>query len=343
MRATLALLVAFGTLFGAGCGTTRTVTAPPTVQPPPAVIAVDGPDKDAKADDPVHVTPRAAEVEQTLAAAADRGTNDLVAKKHGIPLAPVHPGPVAQLEPPFASDTVPGCRTRILTTNWSARAPGVRVEALEFHFTAGPDIPNSRADVDGLTAFGNQPSSAVSWHGNVDKDGNCDYNVPYREKAWTIAGLNSATVNFEVAGKGERPYLRPAGWREMARVWVDFHRRYPYIPLALGATDGHCHVTKPGIMTHVMGGPCSGGHTDINPIPIREVIATLARYVAALEAQRCNARTACKMGRRHAAVHRQLRAECGHAQTSPCQRLRARNAYMHRYARAHHLTLTTAR
>lgn len=327
-----------------------------TVAAPPAVIAVDGADKDAKPDDPVALTPKARDVATELAVGAEKGTNDLNPVKHDIPLAgsSVHVGangqilkvvPVARLEAPFASDSVPGCRTRTLTTNWSARAPGVRIEALELHYTAGSDIPNSRSDVDGLTAFGNQPSSAVSWHLNLDKDGNCDYNVPYREKAWTIADLNSATVNIETAGRGEGPYLRPAGYRELARIWVDFHRRYPYIPLRLGATDGHCNVTRPGVMTHVMGGTCSGGHVDINPLAIRGVIATLRVYVAKLRPRPCAKRTACRMGRRHAEVHKAITAKChgepAKTHVPACRRLRARNAYMHRYAAKHKLVLVT--
>lgn len=307
------------------------------VQAPPAVIAVDGPDRDAKPDDPVKVTPAAQEyVENLTEHPAD------LADKPGLPplkgLGPV--GPVAVLEPPFASDTVPGCKTRTLPTNWSARAPGAQVQALALHYTAGPDMPNSRADVDGLTTYGSNPSAAVSWHGNLDKDGNCDINVPYRYKAWTIAGLNSVTVNYEVHGRGEAPYLRPAGYRELARIWVDFHRRYPYIPLRLGATDGNCHVTRTGIITHWMGGPCSGGHVDIKPLAIEAVIAELARYV---EAASCSVR--CHRSRELRAKHRRThqriaKRDCHrHQGAGYCETLRHRNKAVHLAARREHVSL----
>jgi hypothetical protein len=255
-----------------------------TTSSPPTAIVVHGTATTPTPTKVVQLTPTAQSVATNLATGAVKGTNDL--KPRETPSLPPLSGPitspVAQLQPPFAADSVPGCRTRFLTTNWSARASGIRVGALALHYTAGPDIPNSRADVDGLTAFGNNPSSRVSWALNMDKDGNCDYNVPFRYKAWTIAGLNSATVDIEVAGKGDAPYLRAGGYRELARIWVDFHRSYPYIPLRLGAVS-NCNMTRTGIITHWMGGPCSGGHVDIKPLDLNAVISTLRTYVAKIQ------------------------------------------------------------
>lgn len=339
------LVIVVGLL--AGDSTHMKTVRPPAVTQqaaPPSVIAVDNADADAQPDNPVTLTPKARDVAQTLASGAATGTNDLMPKEHaGPPLSGKVTGPVAKLLPPFASDTVPGCRTRTLTANWSYRAPGTRVEAFSLHYTAGPDVPNSRSEVDGLTAFGDNPSSAVSWALNLDKDGNCDYNVPYRYKAWTIAGLNSVTVNAEIAGRGDAPYLRPAGYRELARIWVDFHRRYSYIPLALGATDGHCNITRPGIITHWMGGPCSGGHIDIKPLDIVAVIATLRKYVAAIN---CNAH--CHQARRLRGIHRRTHQRFRKNDCNPhpgvvrhgyCDTLRKRNAAAHRAARRAHVSL----
>lgn len=180
---------------------------------------------------------------------------------------------VGEVPFPQAADELDPCRTRFLKTNFSTRSvPLSQVVIFELHYTAGPDIPNSRSDVDGLTAFGNRASSRVSWHINMDKDGNCDYNVPFRLKAWTIANLNSYTINIEVAGRGESPYLRPAGYRALARIMEQVRRAYPGIKLRMAATDGNCHPTRGGIGTHWQGGPCSGGHSDIKPQDIAAVI-----------------------------------------------------------------------
>jgi hypothetical protein len=199
----------------------------------------------------------------------------------------------------------------------------------ELHYTAGPDIPNSRADVDGLTAFGNQASSRVSWHFNMDKDGNCDYNVPLRSKAWTIANLNSYTINIEVAGRGEAPYLRPAGYRKLAMIIHQVRQAYPGIKLQLGQTDGHCHPTRGGIDSHYRGGPCSGGHTDIKP---HDLNAVIARIVAATKKLYPAQSALAKAKRSHrilvAKIHKRCRGRGVDHHSPACRALFKRNAQL---------------
>lgn len=312
--------------------TTKTVSTTNTVaQAPPEVIAVDGPDADAKADDPVALSDEAQEV----ATAFSEKPKDLDPEGLRGPDST----PVAELQPPFASDTLPGCQTRTFTTNWSQRSASIKAIAL--HYTAGGDIPNSRAEVTGLTAFGNNPASAVSWAANLDKDGNCDYNVPLRYKAWTIGNLNSETINFEVAGRGEEPYLRPAGYRELARIYLEIRRRYG-IPLRLGATDGNCHVTRTGFITHWMGGPCSGGHVDIKPLDLQRVLTTLAAYVRELECDvAClKAKRAKQLRAKHQRTHERFRKnECAPAKHGYCDTLRHRNKAIHIAAKREGISL----
>lgn len=310
-----------------------------TVSAVPNVIAVDNADANATPDNTVTVTPKARDVAQTLATGAAAGTNDLKPreKPNLPPLSGPITGPVAQLQPPFASDSVPGCRTRFFTTNWSARAAGATPRAFWLHYTAGPDVPNSRSDVDGLTAFGNNPSSAVSWHFNMDKDGNCDYNVPLRYKAWTEAGGNSTGISIEVAGKGDAPYLRPGGYRELARIYLEIKRRYN-IPLRVGALS-NCSVTRTGIVTHWMGGPCSGGHVDIKPFDLYQVVRILSQYVAQAEcSKRCHRERDLRA--RHKITHARLRKNhCTPKRHGYCDRLRSRNAAIHKAARREHISL----
>jgi hypothetical protein len=258
----------------------------------PATIAVDGPDRDAKADDPVTLDKEARAVAGGFAANA----RDLKGNLTG-PII----GPVAKLEPPFAADEVPGCRTRFLRTNWSARsAPQSSVKLFWLHYTGGPDVPGTRSEVDGLTAFGNSPAARVSWTFNMDKDGNCDYNVPMRYKAWTEAGANSTGISIEVAGVGSPPYLRPGGYRQLLRIYHAVHSAYPAIALRLGGVS-NCSPTRGGIVTHWMGGPCSGGHTDIRPLDLNAVIDNLVRL------ERASGRAA-DLRSRNGATHRALKS-----------------------------------
>jgi hypothetical protein len=169
--------------------------------------------------------------------------------------------PVARQDGPLATPNFPGCATRILPTNWSDRTAAVKAIAL--HYTAGANRPGL-SDMNGLTAFASSPSAGVSWTFLIDAEGHCYYSVPLAKKSWTIGNLNSQTVNIEVIGTGgESTYpASPAGLAKLRAVVRRIAGIYK-IPLQLGATDGQCHVTKPGILTHWMGGVCSGGHIDI--------------------------------------------------------------------------------
>ncbi len=265
----------------------------------PGAIVVDGPDKDAVKNDVVPIGPDAREVAAEIALEENDLAGDLVGDQPT--------GPIAKLEPPFASEEVPGCRTRFLRTNFSSRS-GVTPRWMAPHYTAGRDIPNSRADVDGLTAYGNNPAARVSWHFNIDKDGNCDYNVPLRYKAWTISNANPPTINFETAGQGEPPYLRPGGYKQLARIWKYVHQAYPGIPLRVGSIS-NCSSGQPGWITHWMTGVCGGSHTDIKPHDLGAVVEGARRALSSLDCnQRCVARQRQQkviVGRKkaHAALH----------------------------------------
>lgn len=244
----------------------------------PETVPVDTADPDNKPDTNLKLTEQAENVAQSF-------VNDPKDLSNAGPVALSGTGIQKKVgvEPfPFASDELNPCRKRTLPTNFSFRGVSLSsVRGFFLHYTAGPDIPNSRADVDGLTAYGSRSSSRVSWHINMDKDGNCDYNVPFALKAWTIANLNPVTINIEVAGRGEPPYLRPGGYRALALIYKQIHAAYPGITLAMATNDGQCHLIRGGIGTHWQGGPCSGGHFDIKPLAIAAVIDELKKYVGA--------------------------------------------------------------
>ena len=234
---------------------------------------VDGGDGDAKPDEVVSLDRTAVAVRKDFEA----HPRDLTPEKSGVP-ALSGSGPqrkVGKVPGPLATAHIPGCRTRFLSTNFSSRGvPQSAVRSFDLHFTAGPDIPGTRSEVDGLTAYGNRPSSRVSWHFNLDKDGNCDYNVPLSMKSWTIGNKNPPSINVEVHGRGEAPYLRPAGYRQLARIYRAVRQAGYKIPLRVGRSV-NCRVVVSGFDTHWRSGPCSGGHTDIKPHDIAAVVRRL--------------------------------------------------------------------
>jgi hypothetical protein len=123
----------------------------------------------------------------------------------------------------------------------------------------------------------------------IDAEGHCYFQVPLGKKAWTIGNLNSETVNIEVIGTGkERTYPAGTAGAEKLRSVVRELGRIYSIPLRLGATDGRCNVTRTGIITHWMGGVCSGGHIDIKPFSITRVVADIARpHVSSSDRRDC--------------------------------------------------------
>jgi hypothetical protein len=258
-------------------GRTVTVHVGAKATAAPAAVSVDGPDADTKRDDKLPLNASAKAVYRSAATIAPDVLGDM--RGHDPTQASVVRGPLASQE-------WPGCKTAFVRA-FSQRTSPIRAIAL--HYTAGPNI-TGWGDVDGLTGFSNNTANQVSWHFGIDREGHCAYNVPITQKAWTISGLNSQTVNLEIVGTGHEPDYAGPGITRVARV-VARIGRIEQIPLRLGATDGNCHVTRTGIITHWMGGPCSGGHIDIRPYDIVKVIARIRQLtvpqVSATDRLRC--------------------------------------------------------
>jgi hypothetical protein len=275
LAALLALAAALGVaipVLNDGDGGSTTVT-----------IRVDGGDADRKRDDTIELSEKAQDVAKDTERAEDTIDQDEPGAV-AVPQAPgdrAHPDvapdttkelrgkdaqPEGVLPQGGASQTVPGCSTRFVGS-YSARTRSVK--AIGLHYTAGPNSAGL-ADMNGLTAYSNR--NQVSWHFLIDREGHCYYSVPLSGKAWTIGNLNSETTNIEVVGRGnEGDYAGTAGARKLAQV-VRYIGRVQNIPMKLGATDGRCNVTRRGIITHWMGGGCSGGHHDVKPYSITGII-----------------------------------------------------------------------
>jgi hypothetical protein len=231
----------------------------------PEAVTVDGPDADTKRDDSIPLDKDAQAVVQDATKAPEK--YDL-----GGGLRGQDDTPAGVLTGPLAAQEWPGCRTAFVHSFSQRKSP---VEAISLHYTAGLNLAGW-SDLLGLTAYSNILKNEVSWHFGIDREGNCIYNVPTRYKAWTIGNLNSQTVNIEVVGTGRESDYAGKGIAKVRAVVQRIGRLYG-IPMRLGATDGHCNVTRTGIITHWMGGPCSGGHIDIKPYSITRVVAAMAK------------------------------------------------------------------
>jgi hypothetical protein len=303
-----AILAALITMIAAGFGLGIAVDDNGDGQPdryivkvaPPALVTaavgVDGPDRDAKPDTALKLDRPAREIVQRVT--ANPAGFDFAGNLRGPDNTPV-----AENDGPLATPNFPGCTTRILPTNWSNRTASVRAIAL--HYTAGANAPGL-ADMNGLTGFASSPAAGVSWHFLIDAEGHCYYQVPLEKKAWAIASLNSQTVNIEVIGTGkEATYpASPAGAAKLRDVVRRIASIYK-LPLRLGATDGHCNVTVTGIITHWMGGLCSGGHVDIKPFDITAVV----RWIAAGASSSTSSASGAKLTASEAAHIKTLVAE----------------------------------
>jgi N-acetylmuramoyl-L-alanine amidase/Putative peptidoglycan binding domain len=261
MRRYLAALVAI--LAALGIAVTATITLDEDGTPV-ITIRIDGPDSDTRPDDPLVLNEDAQDIRE------DTGDDDTFLDV-AEPMRGFDRARAGVLDGPLAAQEWPGCKTAFVRSFSSRR--GVKPRAVALHYTAGPNHAGW-ADLDGLTAYSNNVANQVSWHFGVDREGHCTYNVPVNHKAWTIAALNSETVNLEIVGTGREPdYAGAIGTPTVARIVGRVSKLYG-IPLRLGSVS-NCHVTRTGIITHWMGGSCAGGHHDIKPYELVPVIAKL--------------------------------------------------------------------
>jgi hypothetical protein len=238
----------------------------PTGSGGPTAVKVDGPDADDTHDDTIQLSQQAQDILQQL-------ERDPAAADFGPGLRGNDPTRANVLKGPLAAEEWPGCKTAFVRA-FSQRTDTIK--ALALHYTVSGNVPGW-ADVDGLTAFSDNLQNQASWHFNVDQEGHCAYTVPIRAKAWTIGNLNSQTINIEVVARGtENAYLSSAAFNRILAIAKRI-RAIWHVPIRLGAVDGNCHVTKTGIITHWMGGACSGGHIDIRPFSIEGTVSQLAK------------------------------------------------------------------
>lgn len=170
-----------------------------------------------------------------------------------------------------ATVEVPGCRTEFIHS-YSSRN-GVRPTIFTLHLTVSRNVPGW-ADVNAIVnLFAHEQASS---NFVLDGEGHCAYIVPIEQKAWTQAGGNPFSVSVEVIDTGqESVYLQPAGMQQL-RVIARFVNKQTGIPIRLGKVSGFCTPVRSGFVQHFDWGICGGGHVDIHPFPVPQIVQYLA-------------------------------------------------------------------
>lgn len=278
---------------------------------------VDGPDKDLVADDKIVAGGKAPALLDKIEEAPEKF--DIGDNLRGLDATPE-----GQVDAPLATPEWPGCLTRFTPVNFSNRTASIKGFAP--HYTGSKNVPGW-ADMNSLAAFAANPKAQVSWHFLIDAEGHCYYMVPTSKKAWTIGNLNSQTINAEMIGTGSEPtYGDTAGLAKLGAIIRRAAALY-HFPVRLGAVS-NCVITKPGVITHWMGGACAGGHIDIKPYNIVKVVDQIAGGACG---------RACDLRKRNSATHRQLKKRnCGPPETTrseACKFQHRRHAAIHAAAK----------
>lgn len=327
-RKTLAAIAALLAVLAGGGTLAVTLTPDDQSAAPPAAVTVhvDGLDP-GKAPDR-SVTVPAAAVQQ----AAPTIEDNLNAPPAAAPQSELDDAANAADEIRAAQPALPtagatagfaGCRTSFVNNQSSRR--GVRPQWQVLHYTVSPNRPGW-SDVDAVVALFNRSSAQASSNFVIDSEGHCAYIVPIESKAWTQAAANPFSVSYEIIATGrEQHYLEPAGVAKLKSVVREVAKRTG-IPLQRGRADG-CAPGRPGLMQHADFGVCGGGHVDIKPFTVDQVIAELVAGAGPV-----NGRAASLRARNHV-THRELRAR----HCAPADRTRsARCVFLWRRHRAVH-------
>lgn len=267
--AIVALLIAFGVVPSSGNSpaiTETTVTGPSG----PTTITAKTADVEAAGavdnhDGANNAAPDTLTPEQVIAA---RQEADLIAKGDPLP----------QLAPD-AAPSQPGCQSRFVKSYGSRY--GTKPVWIVNHYTVSYNLPGFR-DLYALTSYSANRQNGVSWTYNVDREGNCVYTVRETDAPWTQAAANRLSIGVEIInrGAGDGPLFTSAGLKKYARILSDVAYRWN-IPIQRGkANKSTCGVIRKGLIDHNDLGACGGGHSDVLPYDVDNIIAAVKTYRA---------------------------------------------------------------
>lgn len=193
---------------------------------------------------------------------------------------------------PDAAPQQRGCTTR-LVRNYSTRR-GVPPRIFVMHYTVSPNRPGW-SDVYAVASLFDRSSFAASSNYIVDAEGHCLYIVRESDKAWTQAAANPFAISLEQINTGREPtYAGSAGLAKDARIVHDAAHRW-HFPLQRGLVVG-CLVVRPGIVDHNSLGACGGGHHDISPYNVDDVVRAAAALNGPVAKPTPAAPVACTVG-----------------------------------------------
>lgn len=182
--------------------------------------------------------------------------------------------PEIPLHAPLAAQNVPGCRT-LPVRNYSSRN-GAPILLFVFHFTVSTD--SGWAGVLGNVRWFDSLAASASSTYIVDRRvGACALAVPEYLKAWAQAAYNPWALSLEVTARGTEGVYLPAGPGRQ-RVLYLMHRAHQVykIPYEHGAVSGG-RVIRTGFVMHKDLGIAGGGHFDVSPYGIDDLIAEAKR------------------------------------------------------------------
>lgn len=199
--------------------------------------------------------------------------------------------PRIPLHVPLAAPNVPGCRT-LLVRNYSSRN-GAPVLLFIFHFTVSKD--SGWAGVLGNVRWFNNPAAAASSTYIVDRRiGACALTVPETGKAWAQAAYNPWALSVEVTANGSEGSYFPAGAGRQ-RVLYLMHRahRIYKLPYRRCSVAGG-RVLRTGFCMHADLGAAGGGHVDVRPYKIDDLITEARRTDTTARPITSTDRTTCR-------------------------------------------------
>jgi hypothetical protein len=277
--AAAATVAALGWAIGGLADTPAPSPSPPSPTPTAAAVQLGGPGR-ARVELPAPARAIANDQARELAAGDDLAahadlrdgpTSPAIARSNEREApagAPVIPRTV-----PAAAPTVPGCRT-LLVRNFSSRN-GAPILLFVFHYTVSAD-----SGWNGVLAnvkwFDTAAASASSTYIADRRTGACALTVAETSKAWAQAAYNPWALSLEVTATGREGSYLPAGAGRQ-RVLALMHRAHAIyrLPYVHGAVAGG-RVTRPGFVTHADLGQLGGGHHDVEPYGIDDLIAEAA-------------------------------------------------------------------
>ncbi len=195
-----------------------------------------------------------------------------------------------------AAEDAPGCQIKYVV-NQSGRE-GTAPRAIVVHYPVMANRPGL-GDMLGLLGWLNNPRAQVSYHRVFDWDRHCFAVVPLARKSWSVAGFNRVTINYSMMGRGaaDGRFAPPAALRAMAADIARTAKQWG-IPIRRARISG-CTVVSPGITDHAALGACGGGHVDIKPWSVDDVIAEVRRAAGSTSAQSRARGDVCNKLRHH--------------------------------------------